>query len=127
MCIFIALIQQAPAFEVAKFHTIAAFDDLEALKRFASSVDVVTFEFENIPLEAADLVAGISPLSPNRKALEISQDRGVEKAFIEKLGLAVADWWSIDNADDLAEARSNNAPAPPCSKPVVLDMMARAK
>ena len=104
----------APAFEVASARTIARFDDRAALENFACSVDVITFEFENIPLEAADLVAGITPLYPNRKALEISQDRGVEKAFIEKLGLSVADWWSIDSADELANALQQ------CASPALL-------
>ena len=104
----------APAFEVASARTIAQFDDLEALENFARSVDVVTFEFENIPLPAADLVAQVTPLYPNHQALEISQDRGVEKAFIEKLGLTVADWWTIDSADDLAKALKQ------CASPALL-------
>ena len=104
--------EKAPAFEVAKFHTIAAFDDLEALQSFARTVDVVTFEFENVPLEAADLVASIAPLYPSRKALETSQDRRVEKVFLEELGLRVAAWWPVKSAEDLAKAlRQCNAPA----------------
>ncbi|MCP4934860.1 MAG: 5-(carboxyamino)imidazole ribonucleotide synthase [bacterium] len=105
---------EAPAFEVASAQTIATFDDREALQKFARSVDVVTFEFENIPLEAADLVSEQVPLYPNRKALEISQDRGVEKAFIKQLGLNVADWWPIDSADDLANALTQ------CAAPALL-------
>ncbi len=105
---------QAPAFEVASASTIAAFDDQQALQDFARSVDVVTFEFENIPLQAAGLVANIAPLYPNRQALEISQDRSVEKAFIEELGLNVADWWQVDTAKDLAKALAQ------CASPALL-------
>lgn len=97
--------EQAPAFEVAHSKTIAAFDDDAALKRFANSCDVITFEFENIPLQAADLVAEITPLYPTRKALELSQDRGIEKNFLTDLGIKVADWWPVENTADLENAR----------------------
>lgn len=96
--------KQAPAFEVANAQTIADFDDDDALREFAQNCDTVTFEFENIPLHAADLVAGITPFYPGRKALDISQDRGTEKSFLQELGIRVADWWPIENAADLATA-----------------------
>ncbi len=95
---------KAPAFEVAHRHTIAAFDDDTALRDFARSCDAITFEFENIPLSAADLIADLKPFAPNRKALEISQDRAVEKRFIQDLGIRVADWWPVDAPQDLANA-----------------------
>jgi 5-(carboxyamino)imidazole ribonucleotide synthase len=96
--------QNAPAFETAKAHTIAAFDDKKALLNFASTCDVVTFEFENIPLQTADFVATATPLYPTRQALEISQDRGDEKTFLNGLNIAIADWWPVNNADDLARS-----------------------
>lgn len=94
----------APAFEVANDKTVADYNDERALQEFAQNCDAVTFEFENIPLQAADLVADITPFYPSRKALEISQDRGTEKSFLQQLGIAVADWWPVENASDLAAA-----------------------
>ena len=69
----------APASQVAAAATVAAYDDEDALARFARAVDVVTYEFENVPLAAADTVAAIRPVRPGREALRTAQDRLVEK------------------------------------------------
>ncbi|WP_417266865.1 5-(carboxyamino)imidazole ribonucleotide synthase [Celeribacter baekdonensis] len=93
-----------PASHVANFHVQAGYDDVEALKKFAQSVDVVTYEFENVPTSALDLIESIVPIRPNRKALAVSQDRLAEKAFLSGLGLTVAPFAAVDDAVDLAEA-----------------------
>ncbi len=80
----------APAAEVAHAWTRADYTDLDALKAFAEACDVITFEFENIPAEALDAIAATAPLFPDRRALEISQDRLIEKAFLRDLGLPTA-------------------------------------
>ena len=80
----------APAADVAHAWTQAGYDDLDALKRFAMACDVITFEFENIPAEALDVIAATTPLYPDRRALETSQDRLIEKAFLRDLGLKTA-------------------------------------
>jgi 5-(carboxyamino)imidazole ribonucleotide synthase len=84
-----------PAGDVAAAVTTAAYDDAEALARFADSVDVVTFEFENVPALTAATLLAHAPVRPNPRALEISQDRVVEKAFIDGLGIAVAPWRGV--------------------------------
>ncbi len=92
----------APAADVAHAWTCADYSDLDALKRFAQACNVITFEFENIPAEALDVIAATTPLFPDRRALEISQDRLIEKAFLRDLGLATAPYAPVSH--DLAAA-----------------------
>lgn len=93
-----------PAGHVADAVMTAAYEDHAALKAFAASVDVITFEFENIPTSALDLLETLRPIHPPRGALATSQDRLVEKAFLQDLGLQVAPFADVQNADDLAKA-----------------------
>ncbi|RFU12755.1 5-(carboxyamino)imidazole ribonucleotide synthase [Rhodobacteraceae bacterium W635] len=94
----------APAGDVAATVTQAAYDDLEALARFADAVDLITYEFENIPADALDLLAARTPLYPSRRALEVSQDRLSEKTFLSDIGLATAPFAPVDSAEDLDKA-----------------------
>jgi 5-(carboxyamino)imidazole ribonucleotide synthase len=87
-----------PAGDVAHALTTAGYDDVDALTAFAKSVDIVTFEFENIPTDALDVIENITPIRPNREALRTSQDRLVEKQFLEGLGLTVAPFADLDAA-----------------------------
>ncbi len=89
-----------PAGEVADAVTTAAYEDTEALGAFAKSVDVITYEFENIPTTALDLIETLKPIRPGREALRISQDRMTEKEFLQSLGLKVAPF--ADIPDDTA-------------------------
>ena len=84
--------------------TTAAYDDTKSLKHFASSVDVATFEFENIPLDAAALVAETVDLFPDPEALRVSQDRLIEKRFLNDLDIATAPFAPVDSIDDVASA-----------------------
>ncbi|GJD30691.1 N5-carboxyaminoimidazole ribonucleotide synthase [Methylobacterium adhaesivum] len=94
----------SPAFDVCAARTVAAYDDVAALARFASGVDVVTYEFENIPAAAAEALAAKAPLHPNATALATTQDRLTEKAFINGLGIETAPFRAVDTADDLVRA-----------------------
>jgi 5-(carboxyamino)imidazole ribonucleotide synthase len=93
-----------PAADVAHRVTTAGYDDVTALKAFANAVDVVTYEFENIPTDALDAIETIRTIHPNRNALRTSQDRLTEKTFLEGLGLRVAPFADIDSAADLDAA-----------------------
>lgn len=93
-----------PAAEVASRHTAAPFDDTAALARFADAVDVVTYEFENIPTAALDAIEAARPIRPGREALRVSQDRLTEKTFLSDLGLGTAPFAAVDDADSLADA-----------------------
>ncbi|MCG6883443.1 MAG: 5-(carboxyamino)imidazole ribonucleotide synthase [Silicimonas sp.] len=95
----------APAGEVAGRTTTAAYDDAEALAAFAEAVDVVTYEFENVPAEALDLIEARVAIRPNRNALSVSQDRLTEKMFLKDIGLKVAPFAPVDAGEADAAAR----------------------
>lgn len=96
-----------PAAQVANRQIIAAYDDPEALAELAKTSNVVTYEFENVPVAAATLLAGDVPVFPPPKALEVSQDRLVEKRFLNGTGISTADFLPVDNDADLASALSD--------------------
>ncbi|KFG67824.1 5-(carboxyamino)imidazole ribonucleotide synthase [Microvirga sp. BSC39] len=94
----------SPAFEVAAECTIAAYEDEASLVRFAKAVDVVTYEFENVPSETAAILSTHTLLAPNAQALAVSQDRFLEKSFIAGLGIDVAPFATFSDEAELAEA-----------------------
>ena len=93
-----------PAADVAHRTITAPYDDHAALTEFAASVDVITYEFENVPTAALDLLEALKPIRPNRRALAISQDRIAEKDFLTGLGLACAPYAAVTTAADLDAA-----------------------
>lgn len=97
----------APAGDVALTVTTAPYEDEAALRSFAASVDVITYEFENVPTSALDLLESLKPIRPNRRALAISQDRISEKSFLNDLGLATAPWAAVNSEADLRAAAEN--------------------
>ena len=92
------------AAQVSNRSTTAEYTDSEALEEFAASVDVVTYEFENVPAEALDALELQGRLLPRRNALTISQDRLVEKDFLNDLGLRTAPYANVESEGDLAGA-----------------------
>ena len=100
-----------PAGQVADQVTTASYDDEAALHRFAQSVDVITYEFENIPTSALDILEQIRPIHPGRLALAISQDRLSEKEFLTGLGLKVAPYANVTSAAE-AEAAAQSIGTP---------------
>jgi len=94
----------APAGDVAHVVTTASYEDEAALTGFGNAVDVITYEFENIPTSALDLLETLAPIHPGRQALATSQDRLVEKAFLQDLGLQTAPFADVANAADLDKA-----------------------
>lgn len=96
--------ENCPAADVAHTVTTAPYSDLAALRAFAASVDVITYEFENIPTEALDALEALRPIRPNRRALAISQDRMAEKGFLTGLGLTCAPYVRITDLPSLTAA-----------------------
>lgn len=94
----------SPAFQIAARHTVASYDDFAALEAFATQVDAVTYEFENVPAETADFLATKVPLAPGASALRTAQDRVAEKTFIANLGLPVAPFAAVASEAGLEEA-----------------------
>lgn len=94
--------EDCPASAVAANFTQAAYDDEAALSDFARAVAVVTYEFENVPVEAvATLERAGAVVRPGARALENAQDRLVEKEFVRSLGIATAEFHGVDSLDDL--------------------------
>jgi 5-(carboxyamino)imidazole ribonucleotide synthase len=93
-----------PAFDVAAARTVAGYEDVEALKSFAASVSVITYEFENVPASTADILSGQRPVLPAPHALAVTQDRFTEKSFIRDLGLAVPDFIAVSSVEELEAA-----------------------
>lgn len=93
-----------PAADVAHAVTTAPYEDAAALEAFARSVDVITYEFENVPTSALDLLESLRPIRPNRRALATSQDRILEKDFLSGLGLTTAPYAAVSDAQSLEGA-----------------------
>ena len=93
-----------PATDVAYAATIAAWDDESALAAFADAVDVITYEFENIPIETVEFLAKSVGVSPGAKALAVAQDRLSEKEMATQLGLQVAPYATVSSTEELDKA-----------------------
>jgi len=94
----------SPAGQVCDRRTVSSFADEAALAHFAERVDVVTYEFENVPLDAVAFLAGRVAVRPGPAALAACQDRVAEKTLCGTLGLPVADWRPVDSRPALDEA-----------------------
>jgi len=95
---------RSPAFDVVRRVTEADYLDFAALDRFASDVDVVTYEFENVPAETATFLSARKPVLPDPKVLATMQDRLVEKQFVQSLGIGTAKFAAVDSGEGLAAA-----------------------
>jgi 5-(carboxyamino)imidazole ribonucleotide synthase len=95
---------ESPAFDVVLNATCAEYADVEALEVFANDVDVITYEFENVPASAALVLAARRPVLPNRKILETTQDRLAEKDFVTRLDIGTADYADVSTAAALRDA-----------------------
>jgi 5-(carboxyamino)imidazole ribonucleotide synthase len=93
-----------PAGQVADVEVVAAYDDLDAARRFAAGVDVVTFEFENIPAETLRVIAETRPVHPSPEVLHVCRHRLREKGFLSGHGFPVAAYRAVDGASGLARA-----------------------
>jgi 5-(carboxyamino)imidazole ribonucleotide synthase len=94
----------SPAFDVVQNGTCAEYADVEALELFASDVDVVTYEFENVPAATAMVLAARRPVLPNHHILETVQDRLIEKNFVTGLGVGTAAYADVTSVQALREA-----------------------
>jgi 5-(carboxyamino)imidazole ribonucleotide synthase len=84
--------------------THAEFDDSDALLRFANSVDILTYENENIPIETLKIVDATKPINPTIEAIRLFQDRWLEKNFIKELQIPTADFLLVESVADLRQA-----------------------
>jgi 5-(carboxyamino)imidazole ribonucleotide synthase len=96
--------QDEPAAQIAQCVSLGSFDDQAALEKFARDCDVVTAEWENVPVAGLQAIAAITPVLPTPAIMAIAQDRLQEKMLARSLGLGTADFIAIDSAAALAEA-----------------------
>ncbi|WP_411818469.1 5-(carboxyamino)imidazole ribonucleotide synthase [Hyphococcus sp. DH-69] len=96
--------ERAPAYDIAAKTTIASYTDQDALAAFAADVDVITYEFENVPAESVAYLTGLgAKVRPGAKALETSQDRLVEKQFVNTIGAKTAAFHPVDDLSSLKD------------------------
>lgn len=93
-----------PAIDVCHSNFVGAYDDEEKLAQFANKVDVITYEFENIPAATIEFLAKLVTVSPNLKSLQTSQDRIVEKDYLNQVGTQTAPYADVKNAQGLDAA-----------------------
>ena len=93
-----------PAGQVADMEIRAAYDDSDAVAEFARGVDVVTFEFENVPLSAAETAERFAPVRPNGSVLHTTQNRTREKSFLRNHGIPVAPFAVVRSREELFRA-----------------------
>ena len=94
----------APAFQVTQLAITASYDDRAMLEAMANVCDVVTFEFENLPADAMEHLAGLVPVRPGPSALATTQDRLTEKTFVAGLNLKTAPFFEVSSAEQAREA-----------------------
>jgi len=94
----------SPTEQVCERAVVAPYDDEAAIKDFGARVDVITFEFENVPADTVRKLADYAPVRPCWECLSICQDRTQEKTFAGKLGIETAPWVEVRSAADLAKA-----------------------
>jgi 5-(carboxyamino)imidazole ribonucleotide synthase len=94
----------SPAFQVSAAHTIAKYEDRAALTGFVASVDAITYEFENVPVDTVAFLETLKPVRPGAKALGVAQDRLKEKHLARSLGAATADFAEVNSLQDLEAA-----------------------
>lgn len=93
-----------PTGQVADLEVQAPYEDLDAVAKFAAEVDVVTFEFENIPLATTDAAAQHAPVRPSGSVLHVAQNRLREKGTLSGAGIAVTPYWEIRSLEQLQAA-----------------------
>lgn len=96
--------EESPTGQVCAHATVAEWDDEEALEAFANAVDVITYEWENIPVETLEYLEKFNTVYPSPSILRIAQDRLAEKRFVNDAGVPTADFAEVETLDELRDA-----------------------
>jgi 5-(carboxyamino)imidazole ribonucleotide synthase len=96
--------RDSPASQVSAAATISDYSEPNGLREFAAAVDVISFEFENVDAEGLDLLASLKPVRPSPAILRTSQDRVLEKSFLNGAGVPTAPWAPVEDYDGLVSA-----------------------
>jgi len=94
----------SPAAQVSAEATVASYDDEGAMDRFAAAVDVITYEFENLPTESFARMGAIAPVRPHWRCLETTQHRVTEKDFVNARGIGTAPYRRVTSPEELDSA-----------------------
>ncbi len=103
-CVIFTPEQDSPASQVAKETIVADFEDEQALTEFSKKVDVVSYEFENIPVKTVRYLKNLKPVYPDEKLLEVAQDRLTEKNHLNSLKVPTGRYVAVDNPADIIVA-----------------------
>ena len=93
--------ENSPASQVADETVIGQYEDETALTQFSEKVDVISYEFENIPVETVRYLKALKPVYPDEKLLEVSQDRIEEKTFLNSIDIPTAPWAAPKSPKDI--------------------------
>ena len=96
--------EDTPTGQIADVEIIASYDDLDAVRQFAAGVDVVTFEFENVPAATAEAAESRAPVRPSGEILHVTQHRLREKQYLSKYGFPVAPFATVRTLEELQRA-----------------------
>lgn len=94
----------SPASKVCEHTVVADYNDKQALENFARNVDVISYEFENIPVETINFLKQKKSVYPDEKLLEVSQDRIIEKSFLNHIGIETTRWKKFENEQSVLDA-----------------------
>ena len=106
-CVIFTPDEGSPASQVSLGIIVAAYDDEAALKDFADKVDVITYEFENIPVKTIAFLQKLKPVYPDDKLLEVAQDRLTEKDFLKETGIQTARYAAVQTPEDIRNVLQN--------------------
>lgn len=101
----------SPAGQVADMEVVAAYSDMSAVERFAKAVDVITLEFENVPIETLDVASRHTPVHPGVKTLKTTQNRALEKGFLRKHEIPTCDFRVVTSLEELKVAAGQLLPS----------------
>jgi 5-(carboxyamino)imidazole ribonucleotide synthase len=93
--------KDSPASQVADETIVAAYEDRKSLEKFSEKVEVISYEFENIPVETVEYLTKFKPVYPEKNVLEVAQDRIREKSFLNSIGIATARWEHAENTKNV--------------------------
>ena len=96
-----------PTGQVADVEVTGQYEDLDSVRRFASGVDVVTFEFENVPAAAAEAAAEFVPVRPSGQVLHVAQDRLREKEFLRSHGIPTTPFAAVTTREEAVRAATD--------------------
>lgn len=96
--------EKGPASQVASKTYVGDYTDIKKLTAFAQDVDIISYEFENIPVETIKLLKTLKPVHPDETLLETSQHRIIEKSFLNEIGIPTAKWSGVKNTDEIKKS-----------------------